>query len=44
MGQDNNLAACQFYIKSGFRIGGVDTEVYNGTSQEGKADIIFYYY
>ena len=43
IGQDNNLAACQFYIKSGFRIGGFDTEVYNGTSQEGKADIIFYF-
>lgn len=42
VGQDNNLAACLFYIKSGFRIGGLDTEVYNGTSQEGKADIIFY--
>lgn len=41
-GQDNNLAACLFYIKSGFRIGGLDTEVYKGTKQEGKADIIFY--
>ncbi len=42
IGQDNNLAACRFYIKSGFRIGGLDTEVYKGTVQEGKADIIFY--
>ena len=41
-GQDNNLAACLFYIKYGFRIGGLDTDVYKGTSQEGKADIIFY--
>lgn len=41
-GQDNNLAACLFYIKSGFHIGGLDTEVYKGTKQEGKADIIFY--
>lgn len=40
--QDNNLSACLFYIKSGFRIGGLDTEVYNGTNQEGKADILFY--
>lgn len=41
-GQDNNLSACLFYIKVGFRIGGLDTEVYNGTAQEGKSDIIFY--
>ena len=25
-----------------FRIGGLDTEIYNGTNQEGKADILFY--
>lgn len=42
-GQDNNLAACLFYLKTGFRIGGLDTEVYRGTSQEGKSDIIFYW-
>ena len=42
-GQDNNLGACLFYTKYGFRIGGLDTEVYKGTSQDGKADIIFYY-
>lgn len=41
-GQDNNLSACQFYLKSGFHIGGFDSDVYRGTSQEGKADIIFY--
>ena len=41
-GQDNNLAACRFYIKSGFRIGGLNTNVYKGTKQEGKSDIIFY--
>ncbi len=41
-GQDNNLCACQFYIKSGFYIGGLDTNIYKGTSQEGKSDIIFY--
>lgn len=40
--QDNNLSACLFYLKTGFRIGGLDTEGYNGTSQEGKADIKFY--
>ena len=41
-GQDNNLGACLFYIHSGFYIGGLDTNVYKGTVQEGKADIIFY--
>lgn len=41
-GQDNNLSACLFYIKTGFRIGGLDTNVYKGTQQEGKADILFY--
>lgn len=41
-GQDNNLFACLFYIKTGFHIGGLDTNVYKGTKQEGKADILFY--
>lgn len=41
-GQDNNLEACLFYIGTGFRIGGVDSAVYTGTSQEGKSDIFFY--
>lgn len=42
IGQDNNLAACRFYLKAGFQIGGFDNRVYKGTSQDGKADIIFY--
>ncbi|MDE6055292.1 MAG: GNAT family N-acetyltransferase [Lachnospiraceae bacterium] len=41
-GQDNNLSACLFYLKYGFHIGGLDTNVYKGTTQEGKADILFY--
>lgn len=41
-GQDNNLGACLFYLKNGFKIGGLDTNIYKGTKQEGKADIIFY--
>jgi len=41
-GQDNNLGACLFYLKNGFVIGGLDTHVYRGTSQEGKKDILFY--
>ena len=40
--QDNNLNACMFYLKAGFEIGGFDNRVYEGTSQAGKADIIFY--
>lgn len=42
IGQDNNLGACSFYIRCGFEIGGLDTRVYQGTSQEGKRDILFY--
>ncbi len=42
IGQDNNLAACKFYINEGFEIGGFDNRSYRGTSQEGKADIYFY--
>jgi ribosomal protein S18 acetylase RimI-like enzyme len=42
IGQDNNLGACLFYIKNGFEIGGLNTHVYTGTSQEGKSDIYFY--
>jgi ribosomal protein S18 acetylase RimI-like enzyme len=41
-GQDNNLSACLFYAKNGFHIGGLDTDVYRGTNQEGKSDILFY--
>lgn len=41
-GQDNNPGACLFYLRAGFYIGGLDTNVYRHTSQEGKADIIFY--
>ena len=42
IGQDDNPGACLFYLHNGFRIGGLDTDVYRHTKQEGKADIIFY--
>lgn len=42
IGQDNNPGACLFYLNSGFHIGGLDTNVYKGTKQEGKSDILFY--
>lgn len=41
-GQDNNVAACKFYLHAGFVIGGFDSNVYKWTTQEGKSDIIFY--
>ena len=42
IGQDNNLSACQFYLHNHFEIGGFNTNVYRGTSQENKNDIYFY--
>ena len=41
-GQDNNPGACLFYLNSGFYNGGLDTNVYRHTKQEGKVDILFY--
>lgn len=37
-GQDNNPGACLFYLNCGFYTGGLDTNVYRHTKQEGKAD------
>ncbi|MCD7823384.1 MAG: GNAT family N-acetyltransferase [Oscillospiraceae bacterium] len=42
VGQDNNLIACRLYLSTGFKIGGLDTEIYEGTKQAGKADVYFY--
>lgn len=42
VGQDNNLSACLFYIGQGFRNGGFDNRCYDGTAQEGNANIFFY--
>ncbi|MPM12902.1 hypothetical protein SDC9_59257 [bioreactor metagenome] len=42
IGQDNNLSACLFYIKSGFAIGGFNTHIYGGTNQADKSNIYFY--
>jgi len=41
-GQDNNLSACLFYLKSGFAIGGFNTHIYGGTKQANKSNIYFY--
>lgn len=43
IGQDNNLGACCFYLKTGFVIGGLNTRSYTHTQQEGKADVYFYW-
>ncbi len=40
--QDNNPGAFMFYLNSGFYIGGLDTNLYRHTKQEGKSDIIVY--
>jgi len=42
IGQDNNLSACLFYIKSGFSIGGFNTHSYGWTNQAEKSNIYFY--
>lgn len=40
--QDNNLIACQFYLKNNFVVGGLNTMDYRYTSQHEKADVYFY--
>ena len=40
--QDNNLQAMQFYLANGFQLGGMNLPVYEGTKQEGKADLYLY--
>lgn len=40
--QDDNPGAFLFYLSAGFYIGGLDTNVYRHTKQEGKADILLY--
>ena len=41
-GQYNNPGACLFYLNCGFYIGGLDTNVYRHTPQEGNSEILFY--
>lgn len=42
IGQDNNVNACQFYLATGFIIGGFNSRGYQYTLQQGKSDIYFY--
>lgn len=40
--QNNNLIACRFYLKNGFKIGGIDTKIYNETINQENINITFY--
>lgn len=40
--QDSNLLACRFYLKYGFKLGGIDTKVY--THPLYKQDVALYFY
>lgn len=40
--QDDNLEACKFYLKTGFTLGGFDNQIYHGTSQAHKGNLLFY--
>lgn len=40
--QDNNLQAMMFYFRNGYSLGGMNLPVYDGTCQEGKADLYLY--
>lgn len=40
--QDNNLAACRFYHRCGFVLGGVDALLYSNTSARGELALFWY--
>jgi ribosomal protein S18 acetylase RimI-like enzyme len=40
--QDWNLLACRFYLKYGFRLGGIDTMVYTHPLYKGETALYFY--
>ena len=40
--QDNNLTACRFYKKNGFKIGGVDTMLYAGFDNADEKAVFWY--
>lgn len=40
--QDNNLAACRFYLQYGFELGGIDAKVYARPSYRGETALYFY--
>lgn len=40
--QDNNLLACRFYLKYGFKLGGIDRRVYDASPYRGETALYFY--
>lgn len=40
--QDSNLIACRFYLKYGFKLGGIDTKVYTHPFYRGETALYFY--
>lgn len=40
--QDNNLPACRFYLKYGFALGGMDTQIYRHTIYREETALYFY--
>lgn len=40
--QDNNLLACRFYLKYGFKLGGIDRYVYNAFPNRNETALYFY--
>ena len=40
--QDNNIAACMFYLNYGYVIGGIDTKSYTHPSYRGETALYFY--
>ena len=41
--QDNNLLACRFYLKYGFKLGGIDRNVYDVFPNRNETALYFYY-
>jgi streptothricin acetyltransferase len=42
--QDNNLVACRFYLKYGFRLGGADCLVYDAFEAVRNEIALYFYY
>jgi len=42
--QDWNLLACRFYLKYGYRLGGLDCSVYDALEQPYKGGSALYFY
>ena len=42
--QHNNVAACRLYARHGFRLGGVDLDLYRGLPHQGRREIALFWY